>query len=341
MSRTKRELSIEAVVASMPYSSRPDYGIAMDTVIQPNEIIEAVRCPNCRSVAYHTIVPACYPSNLSRSELLKIYSASSNHVLFDAMVRCDDCSLVYLNPRIRADLIIKGYSDAADPTFIFQNKERIATFKKSLRQLERRHGISPKTVKRVLDVGCAGGAFPKAAHDLGFDVVGVEPSRWLVEHGQAAYGLDLRPGLLSDQHFPDESFDLICLWDVIEHLPDAEKVVNDIQRLLKVGGYFIVNYPDYGSLARKLLGRKWPMLLSVHLIYFTRATITEFLRRRNFELVEIRPFWQTLKFGYVLQRASSYFRFFHLLASLADKIGLSNIPITYNIGQSFVLARKT
>src|ERR1035437_4941858 len=117
------------------YSNPSDYGIPMDTVIRPNEIIETVLCPNCRSVAYQTIVPARYPSNLSRSELLKIYSASSNHVLFDAMVRCDDCSLVYLNPRIREDLIIKGYSDAADPTFILQNSARIATFKKSLRQL--------------------------------------------------------------------------------------------------------------------------------------------------------------------------------------------------------------
>ena len=312
----------------------------MDTMFQPDEIIESIICPDCRSLAYHTILPACYPANLSRSELLKIYSASSSHVLFDALVRCDDCSLVYLNPRVRADLIIEGYSDAADPTFILQNQERIATFKKSLRQLERRHGISSKTAKRVLDVGCAGGAFPKAAHDLGFDVVGVEPSRWLVERGQAAYGLDLRPGLLSEQHFPDESFDIICLWDVIEHLPNADMVVTDIHRLLKVGGYFIVNYPDYGSVARKLLGRKWPMLLSVHLIYFTRATITEFLRRRNFELVEIRPFWQTLQFGYVLRRAGSYFKVFQLLASLADKIGLSGLPITYNIGQSFVLARK-
>jgi 2-polyprenyl-3-methyl-5-hydroxy-6-metoxy-1,4-benzoquinol methylase len=309
-------------------------------MIRPNELIEAVRCPNCLSESYQTIVTAGYPTNPSRSELLKIYSASSSHVLFDAMVRCDECSLVYLNPRIRADLIIKGYSDAADPTFISQNNERIATFKKSLHRLGRRHGISPQTVNRVLDVGCAGGAFPKAAHDLGFEVVGVEPSRWLVEQGRLAYGLDLRAGLLSDQNFPNASFDLICLWDVIEHMPDAGEVVNNIHRLLKVGGYFIVNYPDYGSLAHKLLGRKWPMLLSVHLIYFTRATITDFLQRRDFEIVEIRPFWQTLKLGYVLQRASSYFRIFQALVFLADKIGISDIPIAYNIGQSFVLARK-
>jgi 2-polyprenyl-3-methyl-5-hydroxy-6-metoxy-1,4-benzoquinol methylase len=193
----------------------------------------------------------------------------------------------------------------------------------------------------VLDVGCAGGAFPKAAKDLGFDVVGVEPSTWLAEQGRSLYGLDIRAGLLQDQNFPDQSFDLISLWDVIEHLPDAHAVVGDIHRLLRPGGHLIVNTPDYGSLARKLLGPKWPMLLSVHLIYFTQETMRDFLRRDDFEVVDFRPFWQTLQLGYVLKRASAYFSVFGLAQKATDALRLSGIPLTYNIGQSFVLARRT
>lgn len=304
-------------------------------------LTETVACPNCSGTNYRTIQPAKYPTHLSRAELEKIFSASSDHILFDAMAQCADCSLVYLNPRIRKDLIIESYSGSLDPTFIKQNDERIATFKKSLLGLARRHGITPQTVRRVLDVGCAGGAFPKAAHDLGFDAIGVEPSRWLVEQGRALYGLDLRAGLLKDQRFPNQSFDLVCLWDVIEHLPDAGAVVNEIHRLLRPGGCLLVNCPDYGSLARILLGRNWPMLLSVHLIYFTRTTIADFLHRRGFEIVEIRPFWQTLQLGYVLQRASSYFRVFAFLRSFAETLRLHRLPVTYNIGQSLILARKS
>ncbi len=128
---------------------------------------------------------------------------------------------------------------------------------------------------------------------------------------------------------------------MIEHLPDPGDVVRDIHHLLKPGGYLIVNCPDYGSLARILLGRKWPMLLSVHLSYFTQATITDFLRRQNFAVVDFRPFWQTLQLGYVLKRASAYFGVFSLLQKLTETTGLHRIPLTYNIGQSFVLARKT
>ena len=82
-----------------------------------------------------------------------------------------------------------------------------------------------------------------------------------------------------------------------------------------------------------------PALLSVHLIYFTRETVTDFLRRSNFDVVEFRPFWQTLQLGYVLKRASAYFGVFGMLQKLIDAAGLHRVPLTYNIGQSFILAR--
>jgi len=117
-------------------------------------------------------------------------------------------------------------------------------------------------------------------------------------------------------------------------------VVEQIHGLLVDGGLFVVNYPDYGSLARKILRRKWPFLLSVHLIYFTRKTIRKFLEERGFEVLEIRPFWQTLELGYVLGRAGAYFGVFSTLARVVERIGLGRIPCAYNMGQSTVIARK-
>jgi len=306
-----------------------------------DDLIEFVPCSLCDFSGFETVRPPSYPAGLSRQNLLEIYSASSDHVLFDAMVRCSGCGLIYLNPRVRADLIIESYSNAADPTFIDQNEERVKTFERSLRQLARRQGFAPDGTKRILDIGCAGGAFPKAAQNLGFEAVGVEPSRWLVEKGRELYGLDLRQGLLKDQHFPDCSFDLASLWDVIEHLPDPNEVIAEVHRILKPDGLLIVNYPDYGSVARKVLGNKWPMLLSVHLTYFTRTTILKFMQNHGFEVIEIKPFWQTLQLGYVLKRAGAYFSVFKFLGALAKQLKLHRIPITYNIGQSFLLARRS
>ena len=302
--------------------------------------VEEVDCPQCGSRSYTVLRPAQYPENLGRAELLAIYSASSDHALLDSLVECKVCGLVHLNPRIRQDVILESYSSAVDPQFIKQNELRISTFKRSLGYLAQRHGLKPDLKTRVLDVGCAGGAFPKAAADAGFSVVGVEPSKWLSEQGRINYGLDIRTGLLGEQNLTAGSFDLITLWDVIEHLTDPAEVIAEIHGLLKPEGLLVVNYPDYGSLARRFLGFKWPFFLSVHLIYFTPPSITLFLQKRGYEVIEIHPFWQTLQLGYVLKRAGSYFRIFGVAGKCLEAIGLQGIPLRYNIGQSFLVARK-
>lgn len=311
----------------MPTSSQADF-------------LEEVSCPQCGGRTYTVLRVAQHPPGMGRKELLEVYSASSDHVLLDALVRCESCDLVYLNPRIRQELILESYASAVDPQFVRQNEQRIRTFARSLRYLVKKYPLRPGAATRVLDVGCAGGAFPKAASDAGFAVIGVEPSKWLSEQGRINYGLDIRTGLLGGQDLPAASFDLITLWDVIEHLTNPTEVIADIHRLLKPEGLLVVNYPDYGSWARRLLGSKWPFFLNVHLIYFTPKTITRFLEERGFEVLEVKPFWQTLQLGYVFKRASTYFGLFGLCEKIVGALGLYEVPMKYNMGQSFLVARK-
>ena len=310
------------------------------TAISVDFVLEKLDCPLCRSGNFAVLQPAQYPEDVSRESLRAIFSASSDHVLIDQLVQCRDCSLVYLNPRIPQDIIIDGYKDAVDPTFIEQNSQRIKTFTRSLRHLLSRYDIKADKSTHVLDIGCAGGAFPKAASDLDLSVLGVEPSAWLAEQARTLYGLDIRAGELDEQDFPEASFELITLWDVIEHLADPDAVVADIHRLLKNDGLLVVNFPDYASCMRRILGMKWPFFLSVHLLYFTPDTLRQFLEARGFTVEEIRPFWQTLKLGYILERAAAYFGPFGLLAKLIRLVRLHNLPFRYNMGQSFLVARK-
>jgi len=311
----------------MPKQTMPDF-------------LEEVKCPNCNTSSFNVLRASQYADSLSQKELLEIYSASSDHALQDSLVECNKCSLVYLNPRVRQDLILESYASTVDPQFVRQNQHRISTFSRSITYLVNKHGIKANEQTKVLDVGCASGAFPKAAADAGFSVIGVEPSKWLSEQGRINYKLDIRTGILSDHNFPSSNFDLVTLWDVIEHLTDPTEVITDIHRLLKPSGLLVVNYPDYASWARRILGYKWPFFLNVHLIYFTPKTITKFLEDRGFEVLEIKPFWQTLQLGYVLKRASSYFRIFGLLEKFIGKLGLYGLPLRYNMGQSLLVARK-
>jgi 2-polyprenyl-3-methyl-5-hydroxy-6-metoxy-1,4-benzoquinol methylase len=303
-------------------------------------LTETVPCPLCGSGSYDVLRPARYPEGMQGEELLGAYRSSSDHIMMDQLARCRDCRLAYLNPRVRADIILSSYAGAIDPVFVKQNPLRIRTFRKSLAALMERYGIAPSREKQVLDIGCAGGAFPKAASDLGFTAVGVEPSAWLCEWGRREYGLDLRAGTLADHRFPAKGFFLATLWDVIEHLTDPAAVLAEAHRVLADDGLLVVNFPDYDSWARRLMGFRWPFFLSVHLIYFNRATITRMLERAGFEVLEVRPFWQTLEAGYVAHRASAYFTPFAWVEKALGWLGLAQAPLTYQLGQSMAVARK-
>jgi 2-polyprenyl-3-methyl-5-hydroxy-6-metoxy-1,4-benzoquinol methylase len=307
-------------------------------------LFETSPCAVCGEEQYTVLRSANYPPNLTQEALAHVYSASSQHVLLDQIVKCNNCELIYLNPRARRDVILSSYANAVDPTFVEHNPLRVATFQRNLAALCKELEILPCRERHVLDVGCAGGAFPAAAHQLGFSVVGVEPSAWLSEEARKNYGLDIRTGTLESQHFNEASFDIVTLWDVIEHLIEPKVVLERIRTLLKNEGLIVINYPDHGSLARRALGDRWPFYLSVHLIYFTISTIQRFLEQLGFRVILVKPYWQTLGLGYVLQRATPYLGALKVVPKVFSRavewLGCGDLPVRYNMGQTMVVARK-
>jgi SAM-dependent methyltransferase len=305
-----------------------------------DQLFETVPCPGCESTGFSVLRPARYPDSINSDDIKQMYCASSSHILLDQVVRCNSCDLVFVNPRPSESLVIGGYADAEDPLFAAQNDHRIRTFHKTLGSVLKRLNYSGKN-KKVLDVGCAGGAFLVAAREHGFDAHGVEPSRWMAAHGRTNYNVNIKDGILVPGMFPKESFDMITLWDVVEHLPDPNATLSLIRYLLKRDGILLVNYPDIGSWAARFLGTTWPFWLSVHLLYYSRTTIAAQLKRAQFSAEWYEPYWPTLPFGYVASRAAPYFKPLAILPSLIKGIGLGDVSITYNMGQTLVVAKPT
>jgi 2-polyprenyl-3-methyl-5-hydroxy-6-metoxy-1,4-benzoquinol methylase len=304
------------------------------------DLFETIVCPLCGSDRMDVVRPSRYPAAITAQDISELYSASSAHILKDQVVRCQSCSLIYVNPRPLSELTIGSYASAVDPTFVAQNDNRIATFRKSLSGVLHRLGESGGNGRRLLDIGCAGGAFPVAARDLGFDPVGIEPSRWMADYARRTYGLDVRDGILEPGVFPPGSFDVVTLWDVIEHVPQPHDLLSCAHDLLKPGGLLLVNYPDVGSMTARMLGSHWPFWLSVHLFYYTRTTMARQLARAGYTLKWQEPCWPSLPAGYVVQRIVPYFRPAGWLLPAMDALRLSRIPLTYNMGQTLAVSRK-
>jgi len=217
---------------------------------------------------------------------------------------------------------------------------RIKTFQRALGKILARFPLRPDPTKKILDIGCAGGAFLKAAKDLGFEGSGVEPSAWLCAKGKELYTLDLRPGELGQQGFRKSSFSMATLWDVLEHVGHPGTLLDEIHDILETDGLLIINVPDYDSLARRWLGKFWPFFLSVHLFYFTPDTLGRLLGRHGFRVIHKAPFFQTLELGYALKRASAYWRPLAFVGWCARVLHMDRLPLRYNMGQTTFVARK-
>ncbi len=299
--------------------------------------LEDVSCAICGGDRYEVVIPSKRDPS-KPIDLDVVFRSSADEPLMDQAVRCIDCGLVYVRPRLRGDLILEGYSDATDEQFVSQVAFRERTFARCLDRVEKAAKLPGR---RVLDVGTAGGSFLSVARERGYEPLGCEPSRWMCEFARDHYGLELHQGTLFDAPFEPGSIDLLTLWDVLEHTIDPKAVLLRASELLTTDGILALTIPDYGSWAARFLGERWPFLLTVHLYYFQPATIRELLLRTGFEPVKSRAHLQTLEMGYVVKRAEPYLGPLGPLATkIVHGIGLARLPFHYWVGQTMVVARK-
>jgi 2-polyprenyl-3-methyl-5-hydroxy-6-metoxy-1,4-benzoquinol methylase len=302
-----------------------------------SRVLEHVACAVCAGDDYDVIYPARYDREKDADPVQK-FRASGDELLIDQLVRCRRCRFQYVNPRLSAELILAGYSHGDDPAYVSQLEARERTFAASLAEIER---ATAGRKGRLLDIGTAAGAFVAAARKGGWDAEGCEPNRWLAEWGAEHYGITIRQGSLFDQSYEPGSFNVITLWDVIEHTPDPRAVLERCRQLLAPGGVLVVNYPDIGSWIARALGRRWLFLTSVHLHYFDRRTIRLLLEKSGYTVDLVRPHFQRLELDYILFRGAALSRALSSVGrALARPLGLARTQVPYWLGQTFVLARR-
>jgi len=158
------------------------------------------------------------------------------------------------------------YINIKDRAVDLENKRRISLIKQN--------GL--KTGARILEVGCATGAFIKMASNQ-FDMWGLDISEFAVEQARRNnpdVSHQIKKGMVEDQDFPDNFFDCIVLWDVIEHLWDPLETIKKLTKLLKPGGILAVSTPNIGAFSARLMGKYWHfMTVPEHLSFFNKRTI--------------------------------------------------------------------
>lgn len=236
-------------------------------------------------------------------------SAIGRYLRSDAgtILRCTSCDTVFISPEQQESaaesLYSQDYFTEREGYFFHdgvvdasgQESPHIADFRAGLALIEA-HTHEPG---RLLDIGCATGSFLSLARAKGWECRGVEVSAFAAAQARERTGCEVFCGRLEDAPFGHGTFDVITMWDLLEHLPDPLGGLERARSLLKPGGLLLVNTPNENSLLRQVArllyrGSGGWMTAPVnrlyhryHLYYFAAETLEALLRRAGFEVVEL------------------------------------------------------
>jgi SAM-dependent methyltransferase len=224
------------------------------------------------------------------------------------LLRCRACGHRFYRGAETVDstaLYGHGYHESEEYLDYAGQRETLArNFRDYLDRMER-HGASGES---LLEVGCAHGFFlAEAAARFprvhGLDVSGSAITAARDRLGVSAEAVDVCA------HRPSAPYDVVCLWDTIEHLPDPRRSLSCAHRLLAPDGFLFLTTGDAGSLVARVRGPRWRMIHPpTHVHYFTRAGIRRLLRDLGFRTLGIESLAGRRQIGNVLHNLDRFGR---------------------------------
>ena len=200
------------------------------------------------------------------------------------IARCPACGLVYVDAALDRAAIeaIYGpdyYAGEAFGDYLGERDARLASGRARVELLASLVGHG-----RLLDVGCAAGFFLHAASER-YEVTGVEVSAFAAQYAREQFGLPVFTGELADAPLEPAAFDVVTLWDVVEHVRDPRAVLDEVARVTRPGGVLALTTGNVeGPLARRDL-RRWDLMHPPgHLLFFSPRTLERLLNDTGFEV---------------------------------------------------------
>jgi 2-polyprenyl-3-methyl-5-hydroxy-6-metoxy-1,4-benzoquinol methylase len=143
-----------------------------------------------------------------------------------------------------------------------------------------------RRANRIIDVGCGSGLFLRVAAQRGWEVHGTEYGAGPIEACKKA-GIAIREGALDPENYPPGHFDVVCSFEVLEHLAHPAQEVERMGRILRKGGLLYATTPNFDCLARRLKPAEWNVVnFPEHLSYFAPRTF-----RKMFEDAGMETLW--------------------------------------------------
>ena len=211
------------------------------------------------------------------------------------IVRCKSCGLIYINPRPTEEELINFYSSKSDRDKSYQ---KINGDRKNIEKLKNRLNIIEKFSENrgnILDIGCSTGLFLKMARDVGWEVYGNDIDEDKIKYAKENYGLDVQCRELMETKFPDDYFDVVTLFDSLEHMSKPLNTLKEISRILNQNGFLLLSTPNIGGLLPRLTYTLFARTIGAwehpappaHLYQFSKRTIKRLLGKAGYKVIKL------------------------------------------------------
>ncbi|MEO5345492.1 MAG: class I SAM-dependent methyltransferase [Magnetococcus sp. YQC-9] len=260
---------------------------------------------------------------------------------------CQVCGVLFLHPmpdEERLQTIYQAHYYASwggetwDKAVREQKKLNFRTHLQRIRPLITSKG-------RLLDVGAARGELVETALELDFDAYGVERSSHGAAQAKKQLGTDrVLAARIEDAELGTQPFDVITLFDLIEHVTEPDRVLTRVVDHLAPGGVLYLVTPDSASISLRLMGRYWWHYKPEHLFYFNRTNLVRLLEKHGLMTLESGSNRKSLTLIYLLNQLATFE--IPLITPIARWLRprlpdfLATLRFTFPSGELYLLAQK-
>jgi len=213
------------------------------------------------------------------------------------IVKCKNCGLVYVNPRPTKEELVRLYSSDNNKLWDldgYMHNSKIEKFKNGLEII---HKFTQSRGK-ILDIGCSTGLFLNMAKKSGWETYGIDINEKAIEYAKTKYNLNVKAQDLETSNFPSNYFDVVTLFDSIEHMPNPLFALREAYRILKPNGLLLITTPNIDGLFPKITYYLFAKTIGAwehptppgHLYQFSQKTISKLLDRAKFNIIYFKSF---------------------------------------------------
>lgn len=250
--------------------------------------------------------------------------------------KCLRCGLVFSDPVLEEYEINKLYKDSR------------FTYKDNVADLTRTYGYYLDSLKkfrvrknRLLEIGSGNGFFLREAKRQGYDEVwGVEPSLDAINKTSKDLRRNLKNDVYGRRLFPGNFFDVICFFQVFDHVLGPNEFLENCRYHLKPGGLILAFNHNVDYILARLLGNKFPIFDVEHTFLYSPKTMSKIFKKHGFEVLQSSQAFNYYPIGYLAKMFPFPGFVGKIMFFLVNNLGLSEMRLKMKIGNLVLISRK-